>query len=223
MQSNLNPPLLSLLLRPRTPLPPPVPSSRALKLVKLRTQGRCYAVTPRRHAAKPRTEANISDAPNSDHKIADQYIICRGLSGPGALIFRGNRTSPHKIFQGPGPERPGSRAESWGRGSERPARDAGPLVDVDLQSSLLRRCFAAAAPCQLCAKQRSVLVDSRRDISKRGSRMPEPWLTISSKCPLEVQSSQRMGPSFQIDISTTDCMQSDLCLCHWGKHIVTDQ
>ena len=45
---------------------------------------------------------------------------------------------------------------------------------------------------------RSVLIISIRNISNRGSRIPEPLLMFTSKCPLKVQISQVLGPFFQI-------------------------
>ena len=58
---------------------------------------------------------------------------------------------------------------------------------------------ALALACALAI--RSVLTISIRKFSNRGSRIPEPLLVFTSKCPLKIQVSQGLGPFFQIEVS----------------------
>ena len=55
----------------------------------------------------------------------------------------------------------------------------------------------------------SVLISSMGNISNAGSRIPEPLLMLTSKCPLKVQVSQVLGTFFLIELLKTGCMDQE--------------
>ena len=67
-----------------------------------------------------------------------------------------------------------------------------------------RAAFQGTRRTDPSSAMQSVLMIPIRQISNRGSQIPEPLLMFTSKCPLKVQTSQGLGPFSQIELLKTD-------------------